>query len=101
MIQVVSKRANHCEDEGKVNGMELAEAFMEEYLTAKQVWELERNAIIKNTQMKNEDMEDITCKLAHITLIQGHSLFPKTLMLSFTVTHIPSTSILVIRTSSS
>ena len=61
--------ANRLTDNGKVNHMELAEALMEEDLAVKQVWELERDAMIKNVRAKNEDMEDVTHKLVHITSI--------------------------------
>ena len=69
--------ANRLTDEGKVNRMELAEALMEEYLAAKQVWELERDAMIKNARAKNKDMEDVTRKLAHITSIREAQLAAK------------------------
>jgi len=69
--------ANRLTDEGKVNRMELVEALMEESLAAKQVWELERDAMIKNARAKNEDMEDVTPKLAHITSIREAQLAAK------------------------
>ena len=69
--------ANKLSDDGKVNRMELAEALMEEYLAAKQVWELERDTMIKNARAKNEDMEDVTRKLAHITSIREAQLAAK------------------------
>jgi hypothetical protein len=69
--------ANRLSDDGKVNRMELAEALMEEYLAAKQVWELERDAMIKNARAKGEDMEDVMRKLAHITSIREAQLAAK------------------------
>lgn len=69
--------ANRLMDEGKVNRMELAEALMEEYLAAKQEWGLKRDAMIKNARAKNEDMEDFTRKLAHITSIGEAQLAAK------------------------
>ena len=63
-------------DEGKVNRIELAEALME-YLAAKQVWGLERDAMIKNARAKNEDMENVTRKLAHIASIREAQLAAK------------------------
>jgi ubiquinone biosynthesis protein COQ9 len=41
-----------------VNRMELAEALMQEYLTAKQVWELERDVIIRAATP--ETLNDVT-----------------------------------------
>ena len=69
--------ANKMSDDGKVNRLELAEALMEEYLSAKQVWELERDTMIKSARAKNEDMEDVTRKLAHITSIREAQLAAK------------------------
>ena len=69
--------ANRLSEDGKVNRMELAEALMEEYLSAKQVWELERDTMIKKARAKNENMEDITRKLAHITAIREAQLAAK------------------------
>jgi hypothetical protein len=69
--------ANRLSDDGKVNRMELAEALTEEYLSAKQVWELERDSMIKNARANNENMEDITRKLAHITAIREAQLAAK------------------------
>ena len=69
--------ANKLTEEGKVNRMELAEALMEEYLAAKQVWELQRDALIKNARAKNEDMEDVTRRLAHTTSIREAQLAAK------------------------
>ena len=51
------------------SAMELAEVLMEGYLATKHVWELERGAMNKNARAKNEDMEGITPKPAHTTLI--------------------------------
>jgi hypothetical protein len=69
--------ANKLSDDGKVNRMELAEALMEEYLSAKQIWEVERDSMIKNARANNENMEDITRKLAHITAIREAQLAAK------------------------
>ena len=69
--------ANRLSEDNKVNRMELAEALMEEYLTAKQVWETERDSMIKTARAKNEDMEDITRKLAHTTGIREAQLAAK------------------------
>ncbi|EDR09399.1 uncharacterized protein LACBIDRAFT_318946 [Laccaria bicolor S238N-H82] len=62
-------------DDGKVNRMELAEALMEEYLTAKSAWELERDKMIRET--KPENMEDLTRTLAHITAVREAQLSAK------------------------
>ena len=68
---------NRLKDEGKVNLMGLAEALMEKYLASKHVWELERDAMVKNTRAKNEDMKDVARKLAHITSIRKAQLAAK------------------------
>ena len=57
--------------------MGLAEVLMEKYLASKHVWELERDAMVKNTRAKNEDMKDVTRKLAHITSIREAQLAAK------------------------
>ncbi|KAF8956725.1 hypothetical protein BDZ97DRAFT_154780 [Flammula alnicola] len=67
--------ANKLSDDNKVNRMELAEAFMHEYLEAKQAWELERDEMIKNT--KHEDLDALTRRLAHITAIRESQLASK------------------------
>jgi hypothetical protein len=69
--------ANKLSDDGKVSRMELAEALTEEYLSAKQVWELERDNMIKNARAKGEDMEDIMRRLAHTTSIREAQLAAK------------------------
>ena len=50
---------------------------MEGYLAVKQVWELERDAMIKNARAKNGDMEDVTRKPAHTTSIRQTPLAAK------------------------
>ena len=67
--------ANKLTKEGKVNRMELAEALMEEYLTAKSAWELERDKMIRET--KPENMDDLTRTLAHITSVREAQLSAK------------------------
>jgi hypothetical protein len=58
-----------------VNRMELAEALMQEYLTAKQVWELERDAMIQAATP--ETLNDVTRNLSHITAIREAQLAAK------------------------
>ena len=67
--------ANKLTGEGKVNRMELAEALMQEYLTAKSAWELERDKMIRET--KPENMNDLTRTLAHITSVREAQLSAK------------------------
>ncbi|KAF9525728.1 hypothetical protein CPB83DRAFT_885381 [Crepidotus variabilis] len=67
--------ANKLTDENKVNRMELAEALMQEYLSAKQAWELERDEMIKNAS--GQDMDALTRRLAHITAIREQQLASK------------------------
>jgi hypothetical protein len=59
----------------KVNRMELAGALMEEYLTAKCVWERKRDKLIREN--KSEDMEDLTRTLAHETAVHEAQLSAK------------------------
>jgi len=58
-----------------VNRMELFQSLMQEYLAAKQAWELERNDMIKNT--KGEDLDAVTHRLSHITAILEFQLASK------------------------
>jgi len=46
-------------------------------LAAKQGWELKRDTMIENARTKNEDMEDVTRKLAHVTSIREAQLAAK------------------------
>ncbi|PPQ73207.1 hypothetical protein CVT24_010024 [Panaeolus cyanescens] len=59
----------------KITRMELAEALMHEYLTAKQAWEEERDRMILNKE--GLPLEDVTRKLAHITAIREAQLAAK------------------------
>ncbi|KIM41583.1 hypothetical protein M413DRAFT_445557 [Hebeloma cylindrosporum] len=67
--------ANKLSDDNKVNRMELSEALTQEYLAAKQAWELERDDMIKNA--KGEDLDALTRRLAHITAIRESQLASK------------------------
>ena len=55
--------------------MELSQALTQEYLAAKQAWELERDEMIKNA--KGEDLDALTRRLAHITAIRESQLASK------------------------
>jgi hypothetical protein len=59
----------------KVSRMELAEALMQEYLTAKSVWEEERDEMIRKA--KGKDLDALTRKLARITPIREAQLSAK------------------------
>ncbi|KIM38820.1 hypothetical protein M413DRAFT_75568 [Hebeloma cylindrosporum] len=59
----------------KVNRMELSQALMQEYLVAKQVWETQRDDMIKNE--KGEDLDALTRRLAHTTAIHESQLASK------------------------
>jgi hypothetical protein len=59
-------------DDSMINGMELPQALMEEYLAAKQAW---RDDMIKNT--KGEDLDALTRRLSHITAIRESQLASK------------------------
>ena len=67
--------ANKLSDDNKVNRMELSQALTEEYLAAKQAWELERDDMIKTA--KGEDLDALTRRLAHITAIRESQLASK------------------------
>ena len=67
--------ADKLADDNKINRMELSQALMQEYLAAKQAWELERDDMIKNA--KGEDLDALTRRLAHITAIRESQLASK------------------------
>ncbi|KIM38832.1 hypothetical protein M413DRAFT_29778 [Hebeloma cylindrosporum] len=62
-------------NDNKVNRMELSQALTQEYLAAKQAWELERDDMIKNA--KGEDLDALTRRLAHITAVRESQLASK------------------------
>ena len=67
--------ADKLSGDNKVNRMELSQALTQEYLAAKQAWELERDDMIKNA--KGEDLDALTRRLAHITAIRELQLASK------------------------
>jgi hypothetical protein len=67
--------ADKLSNDNKVNRMELSQALTQEYLAAKQAWELERDDMIKNA--KGEDLDALTRRLAHITAIRESQLASK------------------------
>ena len=67
--------ADKLADDNKINRMELSQALMQEYLAAKQAWELQRDDMIKNA--KGEDLDALTRRLAHITAIRESQLASK------------------------
>jgi len=67
--------ADKLSDDNKVNRMELSQALTQEYLAAKQAWELERDDMIKKA--KGQDLDALTRRLAHITAIRESQLASK------------------------
>ena len=67
--------ADKLSGDNKVNRMELSQALTQEYLAAKQAWELERDDMIKNA--KGDDLDALTRRLAHITAIRESQLASK------------------------
>ena len=67
--------ANKLSDDSIVNRMKLSQALLEEYLAAKQAWELDRDDMIENT--KGEDLDALTRRLFHITAIHDSQLASK------------------------
>ena len=71
-------------EDGKVNRMELSNALMQEYLQAKQAWEVERDGMIEaalklklGTADSNSALNELTRKLAHTTAIREAQLASK------------------------
>ncbi|KAF9530520.1 hypothetical protein CPB83DRAFT_882060 [Crepidotus variabilis] len=67
--------ANKVAQDSQVNRLELAAALMQEYLAAKQAWELERDEMMKNASDK--DLDALSRRLAHITAIREQQLAAK------------------------
>lgn len=67
--------SNKLTEEGKINRMELADALMIEYLTAKQAWELERDELI--LAVKSDKTGAATRRLTHVTAIREGQLGSK------------------------
>ncbi|KAJ7839338.1 hypothetical protein B0H14DRAFT_2185349, partial [Mycena olivaceomarginata] len=51
-----------------LNHIELSELLMNEYLYSKQDWEVERDALISQASQSQKTLNDLTRKLAHITV---------------------------------
>lgn len=66
---------NKLTEEGKINRMELADALMIEYLTAKQAWEAERDELI--LALKSDNTDAATRHLNHVTAIREGQLASK------------------------
>ncbi|THH31486.1 hypothetical protein EUX98_g2707 [Antrodiella citrinella] len=71
-------------DNGTVNRMELSNALMQEYLEAKQAWEVERDSMIEQalllkvgTDESKTALNNVTRKLAHTTAVREAQLAAK------------------------
>ncbi|THH31771.1 hypothetical protein EUX98_g2429 [Antrodiella citrinella] len=71
-------------EDGTVNRMELSNALMQEYLEAKQAWEVERDSMIEEalllkvgTEASKTALNNVTRKLAHTTAVREAQLAAK------------------------